>query len=133
MTKRVGDIYGQIDALLGKRSAEILNDRSNATDDFPMLTEVISSQKGEQLRQKERRQGNPLLDGRRVADRRAAPRRASDVPGSVTKSSESIELILAATEKKVVALLQQKNAETLQGLRKIIRDEVERILGDAHR
>lgn len=133
MPKRDGDIYGQIDALLGKRSPEILNDRVSSGDDFPMLTEVIAHQHGDNDRQRERRQGNPLLDGRRVVERRSAPRRVSDIQDAEARPAEAVDLILAATEMRVVALLQLKNAETLQALRKIIRDEIERISRDAHR
>jgi hypothetical protein len=43
MVKPDEDIFGQIDALLGKRSPAVLTEKNIQGDDFPTLTEVIKS------------------------------------------------------------------------------------------
>lgn len=88
------DIFGKIDALFEKRVGFVGQDpRGRSTDDFPLLTEVVSPGQ------------RPAVEERRRADRRQGERRGGerrqDWAAAPTFTDEQFARFLAVFEKKL--------------------------------
>ena len=117
MTDKRADIFGQIDALLGKRGREALSERVAELDDFPMLTEIIHVDDENSL-------SAGCLPALQVesgqSERRTSKRRQSDLV-----EPELLVHELAALEQRMKNLIdiQQGQLETL--IRQIVREELQ--------
>jgi hypothetical protein len=117
MTDKRADIFGQIDALLGKRGREALSERVAELDDFPMLTEIIHVDDQDALSGV-----SPVVHqaAGEQAERRTSTRRQSDLV-----EPELLVHELAALEQRMKDLIdiQQGQLETL--VRQIVREELQ--------
>jgi septin family protein len=114
MTDKTHDLFVQIDALLGKRSAEALTEPSVEVDDFPMLTEIIEVDE-----QMPASAHDPAE--RRQQDRRSVSRRKTD--RVLLQERE-----YAALEQRMVRLFQAQEAQLEETIKQIIRAELNKIL-----
>jgi hypothetical protein len=123
MTDNAKDIFGQIDALLGKRNPEILADKPVADDDFPMLTEVIESPIEAPWCGQEERQRMRQADDRRVKERRVAHRRAAiETPVPATVSSHELNSMLELLDQRLSAHMQMQQQKFEESLRQAVRE-----------
>lgn len=116
MIDKSADIFGQIDALLGKRGREALSERVAELDDFPMLTEIIHVED----------ENAPSAAGSSVhqgevghAERRISTRRQSD-----QVEQELFMHELAALEQSLKGLIDIQRAELETLIRQIVREEL---------
>lgn len=127
MTNQDEDIFGQIDALLGKRSTAVLAEKVPNGDDFPLLTDVISNSK----------EVDSLDGGVSPADSpndnsvQQQPLPLANEPESCSDISDISpgffdRIPLVEMEKRWVEMfrLQQKSLE--ESFRKIVREELRR-------
>jgi hypothetical protein len=127
MTTADEDIFGQIDALLGKRSPAVLTDRNLQGDDFPTLTEVINTDISDSLSNMPTEHVVSGGTENRQAERRKYERR--QVPSSdVGKTVSNVvnDCVLNALESRLLDLLRSQNALLEKSLRLIIQQELER-------
>lgn len=125
------DLFGKIDALLGKRAPDALLEKELDIEDFPILTEVIDSipdaLSGGDRRLRERRTRD-----RRVGDRRQGgtgrPEAASGAPGPAAVADRSVELeqLARAIEQRLTELFIRQQMRTEEAVRRLIRDELDR-------
>ena len=84
MSDPKADLFGKIDALLGRRIPDALLDKGLDIEDFPLLTEVVNEcdedvggnqpeRRRVERRELDRRLGDRRQDGRRAADLQAEP------------------------------------------------------------
>ena len=131
MTTPDEDIFGQIDALLGKRSPAVLSEKNIQGDDFPMLTEVI---KTDVLDSQSTMVAVPLTAGendaqqveRRILDRR----QDSSFTARKIFADEINTAILEDLEIKLIDLLRDQHASLEKSLRLIIQEELRRNKSD---
>jgi hypothetical protein len=125
------DIFGQIDALLGKRSPAVLTEKNIQGDDFPTLTEVINTGVLDS-------QSNVLADSlitgdnaARQVERRVFERRQN--------SSSDARMILAGginspvsedLESKLMEMFRDQHKNLEKSLRLIIQEELRRNKSD---
>ncbi|MDP2786848.1 MAG: hypothetical protein Q8O79_02055 [Pseudomonadota bacterium] len=119
------DIIGKIDAMLGKRDADVLSDKSTLSDDFPMLTEVIEEAGDVAWKGGDRRGAGLASDGRRLSGRRIEQRRQSHAADSnLPVINDEVERLLAAMEHRLTDLFIRQQLRMEEALRKVIRDEL---------
>jgi len=123
MTDNAKDIFGQIDALLGKRNAEILADKTVADDDFPMLTEVIEVPPDSGWVGQVSPASMTHGEDRRIKERRVAQRRVS-LATSQRQSDCSNEMAM------ILELLDQRLAEHSQAQRQQLEESLRQALRD---
>lgn len=111
------DIFGKIDALFEKRVGFGSQDpRGRVTDDFPLLTEVVSPGQ------------RPAVEERRVADRRKTDRRQGDrrhdASGHDARSfnDEQFARFLLVFEHKLEDLFIRQQLRMEESLRQVLRD-----------
>jgi hypothetical protein len=121
------DIFGQIDALLGKRSPAVLTEKNIQGDDFPTLTEVINT---EVLDSQSNVLADSLITGDNAArqvERRVFERRQN--------SSSDARMILAGginspvsedLESKLMEMFRDQHKNLEKSLRLIIQEELRR-------
>jgi hypothetical protein len=121
------DIFGQIDALLGKRSPAVLTEKNIQGDDFPTLTEVINT---EVLDSQFNVLADSLITGDNAArqvERRVFERRQN--------SSSDARMILAGginspvsedLESKLMEMFRDQHKNLEKSLRLIIQEELRR-------
>lgn len=121
-----GDLFGKIDAILGKRAPDALRDKGVEYDDFPLLTEVVGDREetvaGQERRGQERRRGDRRQEGRRVGDRLLAEPPAP-LPANV--SAEMVRLV-AAMEQRLIDMFIRQQLRVEDAVRKAIREELGR-------
>jgi hypothetical protein len=127
MVKPDEDIFGQIDALLGKRSPAVLTEKNIQGDDFPTLTEVINT---EVLDSQSNVLADSLITGDNAArqvERRVFERRQN--------SSSDARMILAGginspvsedLESKLMEMFRDQHKNLEKSLRLIIQEELRR-------
>ena len=125
------DIFGQIDALLGKRSPAVLTEKNIQGDDFPTLTEVINT---EVLDSQSNVLADSLITGDNAArqvERRVFERRQN--------SSSDARMILAGginspvsedLESKLMEMFRDQHKNLEKSLRLIIQEELRRNKSD---
>lgn len=131
MVKPDEDIFGQIDALLGKRSPAVLTEKNIQGDDFPTLTEVINT---EVLDSQSNVLADSLITGDNAArqvERRVFERRQN--------SSSDARMILAGginspvsedLESKLMEMFRDQHKNLEKSLRLIIQEELRRNKSD---
>lgn len=135
------DLFGKIDALLGKRAPDALLDKSLEFEDFPLLTEVVDAsdqtvrpEEGER-RAQERRLTDRREQDRRLGDRRQDGRRAGDrrPPGPEPLSSgigkeagAEMARMVDAMERRLTDMFIRQQLRMEEAVRKAIRDEMAR-------
>ena len=126
------DLFGKIDALLGKRAPDALLDKEPDFEDFPLLTEVVDPNRsaGEERRARDRRQQDRRIEDRRLGDRRQEGRRATDArPGNMppplpSDMSAEMERLVAAMEQRLTDMFIRQQLRMEEAVRKAIRDEM---------
>ncbi len=131
MNEEKPDLFGKIDALLGKRAPDALLEKSLDIEDFPLLTEVVGSVpdalSGADRRLRERRQ-----EQRRLGDRRQDGRRAGDdapsepLPALPAEMSAEMERLVTAMEQRLEDMFIRQQLRMEDAVRKAIRDELDR-------
>ena len=131
MTTPDEDIFGQIDALLGKRSPAVLSEKNIQGDDFPMLTEVI---KTVVLDSQSTMVADPLTagenDAQQVEPRILDRRQDSSFTARKIFADEINTAILEDLEIKLIDLLRDQHASLEKSLRLIIQEELRRNKSD---
>lgn len=130
MTTPDEDIFGQIDALLGKRSPAVLTEKNLQGDDFPMLTEIIKDVSDAQSNMSANHaitsEVNPWQVERRVFERRQNP--SSDVPKILLSAIN--DSVLDALESKLIDLFRSQHASLEKSVRLIFQEELKRYKQD---
>ncbi|MDR3395382.1 MAG: hypothetical protein P4L70_10325 [Parasulfuritortus sp.] len=115
MAEETGDIFGKIDAILGRR-AGFAGKRPDLDDDFPMLTEVVEE--------------HLPVSPAPVADAMSASSKPVEPPPSVAASAGQlteveIDRLAAALDARLSELFirQQLRIETL--VRRVVREELD--------
>jgi hypothetical protein len=118
------DIFGKIDAMLERRDADFVTDKSTSSDDFPMLTEVIAVGDNSVWKGADRRGGSQTED-RRLADRRIVQRRQSStsIP-AVPMLNEEYERLLSVLEHRLTTLFVGQQLPMEEAIRKVVREEL---------
>jgi hypothetical protein len=98
LKKGTQDIFGKIDALLGKRETDVFVDKGLSSDDFPTLTDVVS--------EAEDSNSSPELRGASV----------SNLIASAVNNDNKAELYeyLCEMERRIVELVQSRHEEILR-------------------
>jgi hypothetical protein len=123
MTESAKDIFGQIDALLGKRNAEILADKTVADDDFPMLTEIIEPPAEACWAGQEPRGSLSATDDRRLKERRVAQRRATtETPEQPSINTKELDVLLELLNRRLKEHLQMQQQQFEESLRQAVRE-----------
>jgi len=125
MTEKSKDIFGQIDALLGRRGGEALTEKNPLNDDFPVLTEVIDGEGDKYPRRLDRRSDAQSNDPSGVSERRQGQRRKPTEADSIHLLSAGDKTLLVAELERVLTdlfALEQRKLETM--LRGVIREEL---------
>ena len=131
MTTPDEDIFGQIDALLGKRSPAVLTEKNLQGDDFPMLTEIIQSDVSASLQNMAENQIiTSEYDARQVERRVCERRHGSSSESSKMLSSAINTPDLEALEIRLMDLIRSQHATLEKSLSSIIREEIKRFKMD---
>lgn len=129
MTTQDEDIFGQIDALLGKRSTAVLAEKMPSGDDFPLLTDVIANSGEAESSDKVPSESSPdivvLQQQYPVAE---DPNPSSDLSDNFPGFSDRI--LLAELEKRLVEMFRLQQESLEENFRKIIREEMRRLDGN---
>jgi hypothetical protein len=98
LKKGTQDIFGKIDALLGKRETDVFVDKGLSCEDFPTLTDVVTEVSG----------GNFALELRGDS--------VSSLNASDDNNEYQAELYeyLSAMEKRIVDLVESRHEEILR-------------------
>ncbi len=127
------DLFGKIDALLGKRAPDALLDKGLEFEDFPLLTEVVDAggdarveaeRRAQERRQNERREIDRRLGDRRQDGRRAGDRRPAEPPPLPGDMGAEMERLVAAMEQRLTDMFIRQQLRMEEAVRKAIRDEV---------
>ncbi len=121
MSEHKGDLFGKIDALLGRRAPDALLDKSLEFEDFPLLTEVVDAAVADDAEQHERRRGD-----RRDLDRRLGDRQAAPPPPLPADMNAEMECLVRAMEQRLTDMFIRQQLRMEEAVRKAIRDEIER-------
>ncbi|MEW5771769.1 MAG: hypothetical protein AB1831_15600 [Pseudomonadota bacterium] len=143
MSDESKDLFGKIDALFEKRSADVLLDKGLEHEDFPVLTEVIAveSPSAESVAPPaqpeppeppaaapaERRASDRRQQDRRNGDRRLGDRRESRQPSAPPRpaaSREEVERLVEAVELRLSDLFIRQQLRMEEAVRKVIREEI---------
>lgn len=117
MSTQDSDLFGKIDALLGKRAPDALLEKELDIEDFPLLTEVIDSIP-DALSGGDRR-----LRERRGPDRRVGDRRQGTPPAGM---DAELERLAQAIEQRLAELFIRQQLRTEEAVRRLIREELSR-------
>lgn len=127
------DLFGKIDALLGKRAPDALLDKGLEFEDFPLLTEVVDpprearseeESRAQERRQTERREIDRRLGDRRQDGRRTTDRRQVEPPPLPSDMSAEMERLVAAMERRLTDMFIRQQLRMEEAVRKAIRDEM---------
>lgn len=132
MSTQESDLFGKIDALLGKRAPDALLEKELDIEDFPLLTEVVDSipdaLSGGDRRLRERR-----TQERRVGERRhdrhshADAHPVADRPSFSADRADELERLARAIELRLTELFIRQQMRTEDAVRKLIREELSRL------
>jgi hypothetical protein len=130
------DLFGKIDAMLGRRAPDALLDKGLDIEDFPLLTDVVDAsreawteaeRRDQDRRQNERRQLDRRLGDRRQDGRRATDRRQVDPPVALPADmDDGMEGLVAAMEQRLTDMFIRQQLRMEDAVRKAIRDELGR-------
>jgi hypothetical protein len=137
MSDPKADLFGKIDALLGRRIPDALLDKGLDIEDFPLLTEVVNEcdedvggnqpeRRRVERRELDRRLGDRRQDGRRAADLQAEP------PPPLPADMGEMARLVAAMEQRLVDMFIRQQLRMEEAVRKAIRDEMTRPGEDGH-
>lgn len=101
-----GDVvYGKIDAMLGRRSGEMLLPKAQDNIDFPTLTEVVVSETSNVWSGVERRSRGQAESGRRIVSRpnNISSIRMGDYQCALTR--DEVESLLVSFETRIGAMI----------------------------
>jgi hypothetical protein len=116
------DIFGKIDAMLERSDADFLTEKNTASDDFPVLTEVIEEVRSAVCEEPDETNSNLQVE-RRLADRRVGQRRQSSPTDQAASVPENeVERLLAEMEQRLTALFIGQQSQLDEVLRKAVRD-----------
>ena len=132
MSTESSDLFGKIDALLGKRAPDALLEKALDIEDFPVLTEVVDSIPDALTG------GDRRLRERRVQERRSGERRqetalaaeaalAPEPPTIAGDRVRELELLAQAIEERLTALFIRQQMRTEEAVRKLVRQELGRL------
>jgi hypothetical protein len=118
------DLFGKIDALLGKRVPDALLEKELDIEDFPLLTEVVDSipdaLSGCDRRLRERR----LADRRQEDSRMEGEAPAERAPALTAGMSDEMERLVAAMEQRLADIFIRQQLRIEDAVRRAIRDEL---------
>jgi hypothetical protein len=128
------DIFGKIDALLGKRVPDALLEKELDIEDFPLLTEVLDTspdalsdgnrrtaeRRRAERREEDRRQGDRCQDGHREGGGAAA----EPSPALPSDINAEMERLVAAMELRFTDMFIRQQLRMEDVVRKAIRDEL---------
>jgi len=130
------DLFGKIDALLGKRAPDALLDKGLEFEDFPLLTEVVDpnqetlgegERRAQERRQLDRRELDRRLGDRRLDGRRAGDLRNANPPLSLPSDmSAEMERLMVAMEQRLTDMFIRQQLRMEEAVRKAIRDELDK-------
>jgi hypothetical protein len=131
MTTQGEDIFGQIDALLGKRSTAVLAEKTPSGDDFPLLTDVI-------VNSGEAESSDKVLSPSESSTDVAELQRQYPVTEDANPSSDisdnspgfSDRILLAELEMRLLEMFRLQQESLEESFRKIIREEIRRLDGN---
>lgn len=116
------DLFGKIDALLGKRVPDALLEKELDIEDFPLLTEVVDSPRdalsGGDRRLRERR----LADRRQEGGRMEGEAPAERAPALAAGMSDEMERLVAAMEQRLADMFIRQQLRIEDAVRKAVRD-----------
>jgi len=134
MSTESPDLFGKIDAMLGKRAPDALLDKELDIEDFPLLTDVVdppgdawseTERRHQDRRQNDRRQLDRRLGDRRQDGRRASDRRQLDPPVALPAGmDDGMEALVAAMEQRLTDMFIRQQLRMEDAVRKAIRDEL---------
>lgn len=135
MSDPKSDLFGKIDALLGRRIPDALLDKGLDIEDFPLLTEVVDQgsedatghlpeRRRVERRELDRRLGDRRQDGRRATDRQA------EAPPPLPPDMGEMARLVAAMEQRLVDMFIRQQLRMEEAVRKAVRDEMARLGGD---
>lgn len=114
MTDNNQDIFNKIDVILGKRDVEVLAEKVLATEDFPMLTEVIVGEgDGESSYAGLERRGVDIQSpGRRLIDgQNDVTESIADVGSGTPVTKEELASLLSSMERRLTDLLMEQHVK----------------------
>ena len=121
------DLFGKIDALLGRRAPDALLEKGLDIEDFPLLTDVIDSVpdalSGEERRLRERRQSEIGQSERRASERRqegADARPALDA----AELTAGLDRWMAGLESRLEEVFIRQQLRLEEALRRAVREEI---------
>ena len=124
MIDKEQDIFGKIDAMLERSDADFLTEKNTASDDFPVLTEVIEEVRSAVCEEPDGRNSSLQVE-RRLADRRVGQRRqSSPIDQAASVPENEVERLLAEMEHRLTALFIGQQSQLDEALRKAVRDSL---------
>lgn len=133
MSTETPDLFGKIDAMLGRRVPDALLEKGLDIEDFPLLTDVVDAsldhwneaeRRDQDRRQNERRQLDRRLGDRRQDGRRQTDRPRVDAPAGLPADMNGMEGLVAAMEQRLTDMFIRQQLRMEDAVRKAIRDEL---------
>ena len=133
MSTESPDLFGKIDAMLGRRAPDALLEKGLDIEDFPLLTDVVDAaldhwneaeRRDQDRRQNERRQLDRRLGDRRQDGRRQTDRPRVDAPAGLPADMNGMEGLVAAMEQRLTDMFIRQQLRMEDAVRKAIRDEL---------
>ena len=133
MSTETPDLFGKIDAMLGRRVPDALLEKGLDIEDFPLLTDVVDAsldhwneaeRRDQDRRQNERRQLDRRLGDRRQDGRRQTDRPRVDAPAGLPAVMNGMEVLVAAMEQRLTDMFIRQQLRMEDAVRKAIRDEL---------
>jgi hypothetical protein len=133
MSTETPDLFGKIDAMLGRRAPDALLEKGLDIEDFPLLTDVVDAsldhwneaeRRDQDRRQNERRQLDRRLGDRRQDGRRLTDRPRVDAPAGLPADMNGMEGLVAAMEQRLTDMFIRQQLRMEDAVRKAIRDEL---------
>lgn len=133
MSTESPDLFGKIDAMLGRRVPDALLEKGLDIEDFPLLTDVVDAapdhwneaeRRDQDRRQNERRQLDRRLGDRRQDGRRQTDRPRVDAPAGLPADMNGMEGLVAAMEQRLTDMFIRQQLRMEDAVRKAIRDEL---------
>jgi len=128
MTSQDEDIFGQIDALLGKRNTAVLAEKTQSGDDFPVLTDVIPTSADSESLGEDDVSVSKMPESTALLDEQNGYRPDSGAPHY---SDESLDVssasLISAIENRLVEMFRLQREGIEESLRIIVREELRRL------
>lgn len=127
MTVSDNDIFGQIDALLGKRSPSVLSENNSQGDDFPRLTEVINVEIKDQPNNLVEKYASDSRVDNRHGERRLSDRRRQANFNMSNAPAEMLPIsLLDAMEIKMTEMFSLQQERLERAFRLMVQEESSR-------